>query len=108
MTLSKFSTKPSSLHYHYLKGNAKFLCLTKDWDNKFKHTTEHPELEVAKFRPEVILNEKLPALPVDINQPKLMAFVDAVYASDHQTVGLQTGLYLLIVMVQLCINPGHK
>ena len=59
--MSKFSTKPSALHYSYFKSIGKYLCLTKDWGIKYKRATEYPELDKAKFRPEVTLNEKLPA-----------------------------------------------
>ena len=43
-TMSKFSTKPSAMHYYYLKGIAKYPCLTKEWGIKFKHTAEDTEL----------------------------------------------------------------
>ena len=33
-TMSKFSTKPSTLHYHFLKEIAKYLSLTKEWGIK--------------------------------------------------------------------------
>ena len=61
MNMSKFSTKPSYLYYSYFKSITKYLHLTKYWGVKYKHTAEHPELYEAQFRPEVILDEKLPS-----------------------------------------------
>ena len=59
--MSKFSTKPSAKHYYYLKGIAKYLCLTitRDWSIKFKRTAEHPELDDSKFQPNVVLDPNL-------------------------------------------------
>ena len=52
--ISKFSTKPSALHYYYLKGIAKCLRLTKDKDGvlsiKFKRTAERDELDLYLAR----------------------------------------------------------
>ena len=48
-TMPKISTKLSDLHYNYLKQVAKYLCLTKDWDIKFKCITDCPELKQTKF-----------------------------------------------------------
>ena len=80
--MSNFSTKPSAIHYYYLKGIAKYLCLTKDWGIKFKRTAERTEFDKTKFQPHVILDPTLPEFSVNINQPKLMAFVDASYSND--------------------------
>ena len=41
MTIPKFTTKPSVLHYNYLKQVAKYFYLTKDWGIKIKRTG-HP------------------------------------------------------------------
>ena len=51
---------------------------------KFKHTVKCPELNGAKFCPEITLDEKLPTFPVDINQPKLIVFVDDAYPKDNR------------------------
>lgn len=84
ITMMSFSTKLSSTHYHLLKGISKNLRLTKDWGIKVKYIVECDELNEAKFRSEIILDKNLLMFPVDINQPILMAFVDAAYANDQQ------------------------
>ena len=61
---------------------AKYFCLTKYWGIKFKRTTEHPALDKSKFQTNVVLPPNLPEFTVDINQPMLIAFVDALYAND--------------------------
>ena len=106
--MSRFSTKPSALHYKYLCGIAKYLCRTKDWGIKFKRTAEHPALEDSKFQTDVFLPPNLPEFTVDINQPKLIAFVDASYTNDPQKRCSTTGLYSPIAVVLLSINQRHK
>ena len=65
--MSKFSTKPSALHYEYLRG-------------------------IAKFKTGVFLPPNLPDFTVEINQPKLIAFVDAFfYANDPRKRRSTTG-----------------
>ena len=49
----------------------------------------------AKFCPEIPLDEKLQLFPVDINQPKLIAFVDATYVNDHREQRSTTGLVFI-------------
>ena len=39
----------------------------------------------------VVPDESLPPFPVDINQPKFMAFVDVAYANDQRTRRSTTG-----------------
>ena len=80
-TMSKFSTKPSAKHYELLRGIGKYLRLTKDWSIKFKRTTENPTLDESKFQTNVTLPSNLPDFTVDINQPKLIIFIDASYAN---------------------------
>ena len=81
-TMSNFSTKPSAKHYELLKGIGKYFRLTKDWGIKFKRTIPDPTLEDTKFETNVELPSNLPDYTVDINQPKLIAFVDESYAND--------------------------
>ena len=78
-TMSKFST----MHYYYLKEIARYLCLTEEWDINSKRTAECIEKNKAKFQLNFVLDDTLPAFPVDINQPKLMAFVDDLYANNR-------------------------
>ena len=40
---------------------------------------------------DVILDENIPLFPIDINQPKLMVFVDAAYANDQHKRRSTTG-----------------
>ena len=58
---------------------------------KFKPTTENPTLDESKFQTNVVLPPNLPELTVDINQPKLIAFVDASYANDPHKRRSMTG-----------------
>ena len=81
-TVSELSTKPSALHYYYLKQVAKPLRLAKNWGIEFKQTIDCSELRESKLWPEVVLDEKLPEFPVNTNQPRLIVFVDAAYAND--------------------------
>lgn len=70
-------------HYFCLKPIAcyKYLCITKDWDICFKLTSIQPELDNTKHTNYVTLIDKtLPTFPTDINQSKLLAFVDGAYA----------------------------
>ena len=90
-TMSKFSTMPSTLHFHYLKYIAKYLRLTKDWGIRYKRTTERPTLDPPTYCNDVTLDENLPKFPVDINQPTLIAFVDAAYANDPRKRRSTTG-----------------
>ena len=91
-TLSKFSTSPSAYHYKLLKGVAKYLRSTISWGIRF-------------HRKEALIYEGLQAvecytIPDDngfgeqcnINQMKLIGFVDAAYANDHRKRRSTTGL----------------
>ena len=82
-TMSKFSTKPSKLHYELLKGIVKYLRETKDLRIKFTRSVVRDDLKPATLKSDVVPDENLPPFPVDINQPKLMAFVNAAYANDQ-------------------------
>ena len=41
------------------------------------------DLAPATLKSDAVYDESLPAFPVDINQPKLMAFVNVAYANDQ-------------------------
>ena len=64
---------------------------TKDWGIKFKQTTKNPTLDESKFQTNIVLPPNLPEFTVDINQPKLIAFVDASYANDPHKRRSTTG-----------------
>ena len=83
-TMSKFSTKPSKSHYELLKGIAKYIRETKDWGIKFTRSVVRDDLAPATLRSDVVPDENLLPFPVDINQSKLMAFVNATYANDQR------------------------
>ena len=88
----KFSTMPSALLYSYLKNVAKYICLAKDYQGiKYKHIAICPELEDAKYKPCITLDEKLPEFSVDITQPTLLAFVGAAYTIDRKKQRTHTG-----------------
>ena len=83
-TMNKFSIKLSRYHYELLKGIAKYLRETKDWGIKFTQFVVRNDLAPATLKADVVPDESLPSLTVGINQPKLMAFVDAVYTNDQR------------------------
>ena len=82
--MSKFFSKPSNYHYELLKGIATYLRKTKDWRIKFTQSIVQNDFGPATLKSDVVFNERLPVFPVDINQPKLMAFVYAAYANDQR------------------------
>ena len=90
-TMSKFSTKPSKYHYELLKGIEKYLWETKDWEIKFTQSVVQNDLAPTTLKSDVVLDENLPPFPVDFNQPKLLAFVNAAYTNDQQKRWSTTG-----------------
>ena len=51
----------------------------------------------ATLKSDVVYDENLPPFPVDINQPKLMAFDNAAYANDQQKQQYTTVPYPVLV-----------
>ena len=49
------------------------------------------DLAPAILKSNAVYDESLPTFPVDVNQPKLMAFVDAVYANEQRKRRSTTG-----------------
>ena len=90
-TMNRFSTKPSKYHYEQLKGIAKYLQETKDWGIKLTQSVLRNDLAPATLKSNVVRDESIPPFPVDINQPKLMAFVNATYANDQRKRQSTTG-----------------
>ena len=90
-TMSTFSTKPSKDHYEFLKGIAKYLRETKNWGIKFTRSVVRNDLSPATLKSDVVPDKNLPPFPVDINQPQLMAFVNASYANDQRKCRSTTG-----------------
>ena len=90
-TMSKLSTKPFKYHYELLKGITKYLRETKDWGTKFTWSIVKNNLSPATLKYNVVPDENLPLFPVDINRPKLMAFLDAVYANNQRKRKSTTG-----------------
>ena len=83
-TMSKFSTKSSQSHHMLLKGITQYLHETKDWGIKYKRSVDRDDLKPSTLASDIIPDENLPPFPVEIDQPKLMAFVDAAYANDQR------------------------
>ena len=81
-TMGKFSTRPSEKNYVLLKGIAKYLCITKHWGIKYLYFVDQDDLDPTKSLSDVVFDKNLSPFPVDIYQPKLIAFVDAAYAND--------------------------
>ena len=82
-TTSKILTKPSQAHYEMLKGIVKYLHETKHWGIKYKHYVGGDNLDPTTLVSDVVFNENLSPFPIDINQPKRMAF-DAAYENDQR------------------------
>ena len=75
MTMSKFSTTPTALHYQQLKHVAKDLRPTKQWGIRYKRSKLHEDLPPAEFDSVPPVENDANALqgfPVDINQAELL------------------------------------
>lgn len=82
-TLSKFASRPSQVHYTYLKGLAKYLRSTKKWGIRFhRPSTMHDDDLEPGWWPEIKMPEDLNHFPVNINNAELNCFVDAAHAND--------------------------
>lgn len=90
--LSKFSCAPSAYHYRLLKGVAKYLRRTIDWGVQFRRSSslEHPEFESSEWC--IIPDDNGFAERIDINQPKLIGFIDAAHANNLRGHRSMTGL----------------
>ena len=89
ITFSKFATRPTKLHYTYLKGVVGYLHRTKHLGIRYhcncQPTDYHPDLPEGDFSslPPPLLNH-FSDFP-SINHSELTCFVDAAYANDlHQ------------------------
>ena len=83
-TMSKLSIKLSKCHYELLNGIAKYLQNTKDQGIKLTQSVVQNDLTPATLKSDVVPDKSLPPFPVDINQRKLMAVVDAAHANQQQ------------------------
>jgi hypothetical protein len=88
-TLSKFSQCPAAVHYHYLKGIAKYLRRTICWKIYYTKPQPDPSLTASSLTP-VPLEPNLPLFPV-VPLDQLTAFVDAEYANDKRNRRSTTG-----------------
>ena len=72
-------------------------CTTSCWKElqniyvKPKTGESRSDLAHVTLKSDILPNENLPPFPVDINQPKLMAFVDTAYANSQQNWQSTTG-----------------
>ena len=82
--MSKFSTKPSKQHYELLEGITRYLPLTKTWGIKSKRSVDRDNLKEATLLSNTVIADNIPTFPVDINQSKLMVFVDSTYANNQR------------------------
>ena len=105
---NKFSIKLSKLHYELLKGIVRYLLKTKNWGIKYKRSVDRDDLAPVTLASDMIPDENLPSFPVDINQPKLMAFFDTAYANDQRKHQSTTGFVFTIVVVLLYTVPKHN
>ena len=89
-TMSKFLTKPSERTYELLKQITKYLMC----NNTLRYQVllfYYQDLKPVTLVSDVVLDENLPLFPVDIDQPKLMAFVNGTYANDQHKCRSTTG-----------------
>ena len=98
-TMSKFSTKPSKYHDEVRKGIAKYLRETKGWGIKFTRSVVRNDLSPATLKSDVVPDENIPPFPVDTNQPKLMAFVDAAFTQITNAIANLLLVWSLLIVV---------
>ena len=85
-TLSRFATRPTKLHYTYLKGVVGYLHPTKNWGICYHRNCNpseyHQELDEGDFSsPPSPLPDFFKEFPT-INPSELTCFADAAYAND--------------------------
>ena len=84
MTMSKFSSSPSEHHCKLLKGVARHLQIAKSWGTTFARPEDKqlPCSPDSDCQEPASLPKAVGEFDVDINQPRLMGFVDASCGSD--------------------------
>ena len=94
--MNKISTKPSKSYYKLLKGIARYLRRPEDWGIKYKWFVNGDDLATVTlpYDSDVISDKNLPLFLVDVNQTKLMAFVDAAYANHQRKQQSTTGFVI--------------
>jgi hypothetical protein len=80
--LAQFSAAPAAIHYHRLRGVAKYLRKTIDWGLVYWRIKPRTDLPlVPLLDPPVPLPDDLPAFP-DMDSPfQFVSFVDAAHAN---------------------------
>ena len=76
-TMSKFSSNPSECHHKLLKGMAKCLQIAKSWGIKFARPEPDSDCQEPAPSPDAVGE-----FDIDINQPRLMGFVDVSCGND--------------------------
>ena len=89
-SLSKFSTRPSAVHYKLLRGVAKYLRSTRSWGIRFRRPEPMNDMEPG-VKYDIELPSELRNFPVDIKEPRLKCFVDAAHANDLRQRRSTTG-----------------
>ena len=89
-SLSKFSTRPSAVHYKLLRGVAKYLRSTRSWGIRFHRSEPMNDMEPG-VKYDIELPSELSAFPVDIKEPRLKCFVDAAHGNDLRQRRSTTG-----------------
>ena len=90
VTLSKFATCPSELHYTYLKGVAKYLRTTINWHIRYRRRTPDTSLPYVEYKT-LSPDDTLPDFPAPLSDLELRAYTDAAHANDLRNRRSQTG-----------------
>jgi len=88
--LSKFSTRPSTVHYKLLRGVAKFLRSIRSWGIRFHRPEPMNDMEPG-VKYDIELPSELSTFPVDIKEPRLKCFVEAAHGNDLRQRRSTTG-----------------
>jgi Reverse transcriptase (RNA-dependent DNA polymerase) len=83
--LSKFSTKPSEIHYQVLKAVCRYLRRTIHWGIVYWRPQHLRGLTNGPLRPYVNPDSKLPTFPGPLDALILTGYFDAAHATDLET-----------------------
>jgi hypothetical protein len=83
------------VHYHLLKGIAKYFRRTLKWGITYERSTPNPKLP-AYVPYEILLEEGLPSFPKTASGHEMQCFVDAAHANDLRNRRSTTGYGIMM------------